>query len=137
MLTFETRLRPNEEEVAAKVIDGEAILINLSNGMYYSMDEVGGLVWEMIEGEHSLGEIAAGIATCYDISSEVAEADVHRLADELVRESLVMVSTAAAAAGEIRSFDGQRDLPYETPGLVIYRDLGDLLALDPPMPSQA
>ena len=35
------RFRVNTEEVAAKVIDGEAIIINLTTGVYYSMDGVG------------------------------------------------------------------------------------------------
>ena len=34
-------LKPNSDGVASKIVDGEAILINLSNGMYYSMDAVG------------------------------------------------------------------------------------------------
>ena len=42
MLTLQNRLRPNEEEVAGKVMDGDAIIINLSNGIYYSMDKVRG-----------------------------------------------------------------------------------------------
>ena len=45
MLSLQSCLRPNEEEVAAKVMDGEAILINLSSGIYYSMDKVGGVLW--------------------------------------------------------------------------------------------
>ena len=31
----------------------------------------------------------------------------------------------------------QNTLPYETPSLNIYRDMGDLLALDPPMQGMA
>jgi hypothetical protein len=30
--------------------------------------------------------------------------------------------------------EGQQKLPYEAPVLNIYRDMGDLLALDPPTP---
>ena len=41
----DTHLVPNVAEVAAKVMDGEAILINLANGMYYSMDGAGGFLW--------------------------------------------------------------------------------------------
>ena len=57
MLRFDNRLQPRDEEVAAKVIEGEAILINLANGVYYSMEKVGGLIWEMIEGRHTLREM--------------------------------------------------------------------------------
>ena len=35
------RFRLVEPHVAAKVLDGEAILINLANGMYYSLAETG------------------------------------------------------------------------------------------------
>lgn len=129
-----TRLRPNEEEVAAKVMDGEAILINLSNGMYYSMDKVGGLIWEMIEGNHNMEEIVAAIIAHYDASPEQVQADVERLATELVEENLVNISDNEAPRGENQQRELEQKLPYESPRLNIYRDMADLLALDPPMP---
>ena len=61
MLKLDDHLRPNGEEVAAKVMDGEAILINLSNGMYYSMDKVGGFIWELIEGGYSIQQVVVAI----------------------------------------------------------------------------
>lgn len=134
MLTPYTRLSPNTEEVASKVMDGEAILINLSNGIYYSMDKVGGYVWEMIEGTHSLAEIVEAIVGRYDISPEKAQADVDRLAAELVQESLVKVSDGNASSSNAKESDTQEKLSYESPRLNIYRDMGQLLALDPPMP---
>ena len=135
MLSLQSRLRPNEAEVAAKVLDGEAIIINLSNGMYYSMDRVGGLIWEMIEGQSTLEETVAEIIARYDVSPQQAQADVQRVADELVQEKLVIVSDQASSARRTREIQGQPRLPYESPRLNIYRDMGDLLALDPPMPS--
>ena len=44
MLSSETRLRPNDAEVTATVIDDEAIMINLTSGVYYSTDGVGARV---------------------------------------------------------------------------------------------
>ena len=52
-------LYPNEEEVAVEVLQGEAVLINLRTGHYYSMDKVGADVWQMIERRQRLGTIAA------------------------------------------------------------------------------
>ena len=37
-MSLHTCLRPNEPEVAATVIDGEAIIINVLTGVYYSLD---------------------------------------------------------------------------------------------------
>lgn len=136
MITPQNRLRPNGAEVAAKVLDGEAIMINLSNGMYYSMDKAGGLIWEMIAEGHTLAEVTQAIASHYEVSPEQASADVQRIARELIQENLVIVSDASPSPGERQErVVGQQRLPYEPPKLNIYRDMGDLLALDPPMPS--
>ena len=137
MLTLQSCLRPNEQEVAAKVMDGEAIMINLSNGMYYSMNNVGGLIWEMIEGRHSLEKIVEGVVSRYDGSAEQVRADVERVVAELVQENLVKVSDEDLPPSESPSRDPEQKVAYESPRLNIYRDMGDLLALDPPMPELA
>jgi Coenzyme PQQ synthesis protein D (PqqD) len=134
MLKVQTRLRPNSQEVAAKVMDGEAILINLSNGIYYSMDKVGGRIWELVEKGYSLEEMVTTIAKRYEVATEQAQSDVERLVAELLQENLVLEADGASPQ-ETTPFDGseQRE-PYEAPQLNIYRDMGALLALDPPMP---
>ena len=134
MLMLQNRLRPNEREVAAKVLDGEAIIINLSNGIYYSMDKVGGFIWEMIAGGHSLADTVATIIAHYDVSREQAQADVERLVAELIQENLVIVTDHIPQPLKSQDTPPQERLSYESPTLNVYRDMGDLLALDPPMP---
>ena len=131
------RLQPNDKEVAAKVIDGEAILINLSNGIYYSMDKVGGWIWEMIDAKSSLDEIVGSIHARYDVTREQAEADVERLTKELVHENLVSEADSEAPASNRVEYNSEQRLVYESPQLNIYRDMGDLLAMDPPVPGLA
>ena len=91
-------LEPLAEEVAAKVIDGEAILINLATGVYYSMDKVGALIWEMITGKHSLEEIVAAVVARYEVSQEQASGDIRRLGEELLQENLVKAVPNGAAS---------------------------------------
>ena len=134
MLTLRTSLHLNDEEVAAKVLDGEAIMINLSNGNYYSMDKVGGFLWELVEEKRTLGYMVAALQSRYDVSAEQAQADVEQLAAELVRENLVKLSGDGAPLRENQLEASQQKLPYEPPTLNAYRDMADLLALDPPMP---
>jgi hypothetical protein len=132
MLDKDSRLQPNVEEVAAKVMDGEAILIKLSDGTYYSMDGVGGFVWETLEANHSLAEVTAAVAARYDVTREQAWADLERLAQELVRENLVKVSNHTGRPPGQLGQPSQTGLSYSTPVLNTYRDMADLLALDPP-----
>jgi hypothetical protein len=128
------RLQPRGEEVAAKVIDGEAIIINLANGIYYSMDKVGGLIWDMVQTGHSLEEIIQGVTERYDVAREKVESDVVELVEEMLRENLVAVAEDGGAPAEAGPVPPGGKLPYEAPKLNIYRDMGDLLALDPPTP---
>lgn len=133
MVRLGDRLEPNESEVAAKIIDDEAILINLSNGTFYTMDRVGAFIWSLIEGGYTLAKIIEALTNCYDVSAEQAQADVERIAAELVQEELVKRTgqKGTATSGPNPSTE---KLPYEPPKLHTYRDMGDLLALDPPMP---
>src|SRR5574337_1573275 len=76
MLTLQSRFRLNDAEVTAQVLDGEAIMINLSTGVYYSMDKVGGFLWAIITGGQSLAEAAAAVSARYDVLAEQAQTDV-------------------------------------------------------------
>jgi len=132
MLALHDRLCRNDEEVIAKVMDGEAVIINLANGMYYSMDAVGGVIWMLIEARYSLGEIIDALVTMYDVPRERIQADVRRLGEELVRERIIRTCAPDATAHEQAVPPPTQ--PYSAPTLNVYRDMGDLLALDPPMP---
>jgi len=135
MLDPQSRLCPNREDVAAKVMDGEAIMINLSNGTYYSMDGVGGLIWDLVDREHTLGDIASAIGATYDVGSEQVWSDLHRLAAELLEEELVRASeTEGRLDNHVEFARPTERQPYVPPVLNVYRDMADLLALDPPMP---
>lgn len=117
MLALDSRLHPNDQECASKVIDGEAVIINLSNGTYYGMDRVGSAIREMVSDGHSMGEMIAALAARCDVTTDRAERDVRRLADELLAEKLVLVMPAPRdrAVPSARPVPTNRRLPYAEP----------------------
>lgn len=133
MLELSGAFTPNHEEVAAKVIDGELIIIRLSDGTYYSMDNVGARVWELIEGACGLPAIVETIAASFGAAAERVERDVEVLVRNLLAERLIVAAAGGPAAvpAEVTAANG---VSYETPRLNVYRDMGNLLALDPPTP---
>ena len=133
MFNLQNSFRSREEEVASKVIDGEAIIINLANGVYYSMDKVGAFVWDLLQAGYTLEEIITAVTGQYDVGRDQAESNVRDLVEELVQENLVVASENGAAARAQAHPVGDK-LLYALPKLNIYRDMGDLLALDPPVP---
>ena len=130
------RFTPNENDVAAKVIDGEAIIMNVTTGMYYSSDKVGAAIWELLQAGYSLAETAATIAERYEAGGERVRADVDRLATEFLRENLLHRAPDRAPPPMLPPAEGH-PLPYDPPEFQKYSDMADLLALDPPMPGLA
>jgi hypothetical protein len=134
MVELDRRWQPNDREVSAKVIDGEAIIIRLSDGIYYSMDGAGAVVWTLIEDRRSSADIAAALAATFDVSREQTRQDVVRLLQELRTERLIVVSVDDASPARASTVEAGERAPYVPPALHIYRDMGQLLALDPPAP---
>jgi hypothetical protein len=150
----DSRLRANDAECAAKVLDGEAVIINLLNGTYYSLDRAGAVVWELAAGGHTVGEIVDGLTLRYDVDASRAESDVERLVSELLAERLLVSANGAhngtsngsangahhngssngSSNGAAHGAPANGREPYDVPMLTTYRDMADLLALDPPMP---
>lgn len=121
------------QKIAAKVMDGEALIINLENGIYYSMNKVGGLIWTMIEQARSLDFIAGAVAASHDVPAAQARSDIDALAAQLVAEDLA-VACDERKAGAADPETPAKKQPYEAPVLNIYRDMEELFAIDPPMP---
>jgi coenzyme PQQ synthesis protein D (PqqD) len=128
-------LKPDETAVAAKVIDGEAIIMNLTNGAYYSMDGVGAVVWEHIAEGRSLDAIHDSIARRFDVEGARLRADLDRLVAELLAEGLIIATGNGASANHATSVAVRGTAGYQPPSLNKYTEMADLLALDPPMPA--
>lgn len=133
-MNITTKFHINEEEVCAKVMDGEAIIINLSNGIYYSLDGVGGTVWQMIELGYTIEEVVQVIIAHHTANPETVKLDIEKLVEEMVQENLIKVSNDQNTQDKTQILEIQKNGSYESPTLNIYRDMGNLLALDPPMP---
>ena len=134
MLGPDDRLVPNTSEVAGEVIEGEAIIIDLASGVYYSMTGAGGVLWALLEEGRSLGAAAAAIAARYDVPVDRVRADVERVAAELLQHGLVVRGDAAPPPRPPAAPGPEPQPAYEAPQLHVYRDLSALLALDPPAP---
>jgi hypothetical protein len=131
-LNVHDRLAISSGELASKVIDGEAIIINVTTGAYYSLRNVGGVIWSMVQAGRNIQQIVNGVAESYAVSPWTVRADLEKLVELLTQERLVTV-VGCGAVPEAPPLP-RATRPYEPPQLEAYRDMEDLLALDPPMP---
>lgn len=83
------------EEVVARVVGGETVLLDLQAGTYFGLNETGGLVWNYLgEGPRSLAEICSHVLAEYDVAADVVKADMEALLQDLIANGLVEPETA-------------------------------------------
>src|SRR5438067_1826386 len=122
-------LEVNAERAAGDVIDGEAIIINLETGVYYSMQGIGGDVWSMIVAQRSFGSMLDEIVATYDVTADDARRDLEAVVGELIHEGLVRFSGNSRTGVSVPHSQAAKKV-YAAPRLQVYRDMQDLLALD-------
>ncbi len=125
----------NPSEISAKVLDGEAVIINLSTGVYFSTSGTGALAWALLEAGQDRAGLARGLAERFEVPVDRVEADLDPFLHDLRTHELVVPGTAEGGPVEV---DGDLSgVAYAPPALEVYTDMADLLALDPPMPGLA
>jgi pyrroloquinoline quinone biosynthesis protein D len=65
------------------------VLLHITDGTYYTLNDVGGRVWELCDGTRTIAEITSIVAEEYDAPLEVVQSDVTELVEELCAERLV------------------------------------------------
>jgi len=65
--------------------------LSLDEGTYFSLNEVGGMVWDLCDGVHTVGEVIDAVCAEFDAPPDTVEADVIALVDELASELLLVV----------------------------------------------
>jgi len=80
------------EDVTFQTVAGEAVLIRLDTGTYFSLNQVATQFWEMLDGKRSIGEQASLLASTYEVDVETVTRDLLELARQLEDERLVILS---------------------------------------------
>ena len=77
------------EGIACQVVNGEAVLLDIERGEYFSLNSVGTRIWELCDGTRSVTEIVSVIGVEFDVTEDVVTADAQEILDELAKEKLV------------------------------------------------
>lgn len=82
-------------DVLASEFGEEHVLLNLKNGTYYGVEEVGGEVWKMLQQPVSFGSLCSAMAESFDVDADLCRQDLHRFVSDLLAHGLVEVADAA------------------------------------------
>jgi len=111
--------------VVGEVIDGEAIIMNLLSGVYFSTDGLGAQIWQGIESRASKAQLVQWVEAAYP-AAPVAK-DLTVFFDDLLSRELVRLADGGGPEPVLPPLVGA----YIAPTLSVYEDMQDLIQLDP------
>ena len=131
------RFKVNSPTVTHETIDGEAVIINLDSGNYYSLVGVGSFIWGLIDSGASTSEVINLIPETYQCNAADIDKGVQELLAQLQAESLIVPLEEANSLDPSQfslkqpTENNHEKLPFNPPLLNKYSDMQELLLLDP------
>jgi Coenzyme PQQ synthesis protein D (PqqD) len=127
------RFRVNTPTVTHETIDGEAVIINLDSGNYYSLVDVGSFIWGLVDKGASASELQKLVLQNYQGNAMDVDRGVQELLDQLLQENLIVPADGSGAVDLdlVSSNNGHEKPSFNPPSLHKYSDMQELLLLDP------
>src|SRR5262249_30295434 len=132
MSDFE-RYTIDETRIVSEIIDGEAVIVNLSNGYYYSLDPPAAEIWGWLQSGWSIAEMVAVIQDRYDCSGADPETELRTLIETFIADDLVASRPETADPPPVeRAANGSAaKKPFSVPSVQRFEDMRGFLLVDP------
>jgi hypothetical protein len=122
------RYRVNAPQVINEVIDGEAVVIHLGTGDYFSLRGSGAYVWQALDAGAQTSAIVAAFTDAGLGASDQVEPAVLAIIDLLLAEALIVPDDEGGPDPALGRPEGSS---FESPELEKFTDMQDLILLDP------
>ena len=121
----------NAPSVVSETVDGEAIVINLETGCYYSLAGIAGEWREFLIRGVEAGPTRSWLAGRHDASPEALGAAWDEFAGKLADEQLIREGSPQAGTAELPPISGVVKQPFVPPVIHKFEDMKEMLLLDP------
>jgi Coenzyme PQQ synthesis protein D (PqqD) len=80
------------EHVRSRQFDDELVILDLAEGEYFSLNDVGARMWHALVAGSTPDQVAEVLVVRYEVQREALVADCLRLVDELLERGLVKLA---------------------------------------------
>lgn len=119
--------------IVYEVLNTEVIAIDFNTGTYYALLHAAKQVWQLIEQQIPLNQMAQIISDHYKHEFSEVLADVRQFIEQLLENGLIeLADETSNSPGSINAMQlDSQGWKYDPPKLLTYMDVQDLLLLDP------
>jgi hypothetical protein len=72
-------------------MDGSKVMLSIEKGKYYSLGQVGGLIWDLMESPTKIQIIIGNLMDRYEVGEEACKEQVLAFIRQLIKEDLVVL----------------------------------------------
>jgi len=92
-----TKYYTKDADLVTRDIAGETIIVPIKSNVgdlnsIFTLNEIGTMIWGLIDGKRSVSEIAEAICKTYEVKPEDAEKDILEFLDALKESGLLRIS---------------------------------------------
>ncbi|MGI8501484.1 MAG: PqqD family peptide modification chaperone [Hassallia sp.] len=80
----------NQEQISSD-LGGEAVILNLKTGVYHGLNEVGALIWTLIQEPKPVRDIKQILLQEYEVEPQQCDRDLKALLEDLLAAGLINV----------------------------------------------
>ncbi len=88
MITEKTKIIKNSD-IEVTDFENEKVMMNLEIGRYFTLNEVGSRIWELIDKNNEVEGIINGLLEEYDVSREMCREQVFKYIEDLIQYGIV------------------------------------------------
>lgn len=87
-ITFTSKISHVKNQVSCDLA-GEAVILSLDKGIYYTLNPVGARIWNITEQPVNVEEIQKILLSEYDVEARDCEVDLLTILEDLAQEGLI------------------------------------------------
>ena len=93
MLTLKQKVTI-KKDILVQNVDGELVLLNLESEEYFGLDDIGTVMWSLLQESESVQVAYDRLLDRYDVEPEELKQDFLNLVEQFIKHELVEVTSA-------------------------------------------
>ncbi|MDM9379610.1 PqqD family protein [Chlorogloeopsis sp. ULAP01] len=93
--SFSNWIVANKNQVSSEVL-GETVILNMTSGIYYGLNETGTFIWNLIQEPKTVEEILSALLDEYEADIEECKSDILALIEDLAEKGMIEIKDEAS-----------------------------------------
>lgn len=96
-ITPQTLLQITDQQISAEFLDGETVILNLKDGVYYGLNIVGTRIWDLLQEPRTPPQIQEALLEEFDVDPDRCQQELMELLRDLIDHGLIQITAESPA----------------------------------------